>query len=209
MGVRPVPGRLVRWLPRVGAAALVAAALAGCTAGGGGWLPPDEVAFSGRATLGFAFSCERSSAAVNPNPPTGRLRLQLSYADHGDNPLGGRFTIHGEADALDPVLESMICIGEEPPPGGNELIVLGQYWPVSRLPPEFPAGCAKPERRGDRPLCRFEVVVRDNDGDRAPSEGDFFSIALSEATAVTGDIDAGAVVYARAGLLGGGNLKVD
>jgi hypothetical protein len=209
MGVRSVPGRLVSWLPQAGAAALFAAVLAGCTAGGGGWLPPDGTAFSGRATLGFAFSCERSSAAVNLNPPTGQLRLQLNYADHGDNPLGDPFTIHGEADALDPVLESMICIGEEPPPGGNELIVLGRYWPVSRLPPEFREGCAKPERRSEGAPCRFEVVVRDNDGDRTPSEGDFFSIALSEATAVTGELDPGTVVYARSGLLGGGNLKVD
>ena len=34
------------------------------------------------------------------------------------------------------------------------------------------------------PLCRFEVIVRDTDGNLAGSMGDFFSIRLSTATAV-------------------------
>jgi hypothetical protein len=54
-------------------------------------------------------------------------------------------------------------------------------------------------------LCRFEVIVRDTDGG---SKGDFFSIKLSSATAVTSELDPLTVFYARAGYLEGGNLKV-
>ena len=73
---------------RRGSLLLLGAALVGCTGQGGGWLPPDGDAFGGKATMGFTFRCERSSASVNLNPPVGRLRLQLTYADHGANPLG-------------------------------------------------------------------------------------------------------------------------
>jgi hypothetical protein len=58
------------------------------------------------------------------------------------------------------------------------------------------------------PLCRFEVIVRDNDGNLAGSKGDFFSIKLSSATAVTSVLDPATVLYARAGYLAGGNLTV-
>ena len=53
-------------------------------------------------------------------------------------------------------------------------------------------------------MCRFEVIVRDNDGDLAGSKGDFFSIKLSSATAVTSVLDPATVFYARAGYLAGG-----
>jgi hypothetical protein len=57
-------------------------------------------------------------------------------------------------------------------------------------------------------LCRFEVIVQDNDGDLSGSEGDFFSIKLSSATAVTSQLDPATVFYARAGYLEQGNLTV-
>jgi hypothetical protein len=57
-------------------------------------------------------------------------------------------------------------------------------------------------------LCRFEVFVRDNDRNLAPSTGDFFSIKLSSATAPSTVLDS-PVPYARAGLLEGGNINVD
>lgn len=92
--------------------------LTACTGGGGGYLPPDTV-FTGKASFGFHFSCEDKGGL---NPPTGQLRLQLTYTDHGSNPIGSSFSIQGTADELDPVVESMICIGQDPPPGMNELI---------------------------------------------------------------------------------------
>jgi hypothetical protein len=58
------------------------------------------------------------------------------------------------------------------------------------------------------PSCRFEVIVRDNDGNLAPSKGDFFSIRLSGTTALTSELDPATVFYARAGLLEGGNITV-
>jgi hypothetical protein len=55
-------------------------------------------------------------------------------------------------------------------------------------------------------LCRFEVIVQDNDQNLTPSPGDFFSIKLSSATALTSTLPL--VFYARAGYLAGGNLTV-
>jgi hypothetical protein len=111
-------------------------------------------------------------------------------------------------DTIDPIHESMLCIGQNPPPGANELIFLGRYRPTT----SSPAGLAKscPARAtSTSPLCRFEVIVRDNDGDLTPSKGDFFSIKLSTATEVSSQLPAATVIYARAGVLSSGNLTVD
>lgn len=193
----------VRRSTSVAVAGMLLAVLAACTGRGGGYLPP-ALGFTGPASFGFTFSCQDKGG---PNPPTGQLRIQLSYTDHGTNPIGGPFAIHGTADMLDSVLESMICIGQNPPPGINELIFVGTYRPTTSPPAGFPSTCPAREKKG-APLCRFEVIVRDNDGDYAPSPGDFFSIKLSSATAVTSELDLATVFYARAGTLEGGNITV-
>jgi hypothetical protein len=186
------------------AAGVLAVVLTACTGGGGGILPPDNE-FSGKASFGFQVSCEDKGGL---NPPTGQLRLQLTYTDHGTSEfLDAPFSIQGTADRLDPVRESMICIGQEPPPGGNELIFLGRFRPTTPPPPGFLQTCPRRET-STSPLCRFEVIVRDNDGNLAASEGDFFSIKLSSATAVTSELVPGTVFYARAGFLERGNLTV-
>ena len=176
----------------------------GCTGRGGGYLAPVAPVFNGAASFGFSFSCERSSASTSSNPPAGRLHIELSFDDHGTNPLGDGFSVHGIADTLDPVLESEICIGQDPPPTPNELIFLGTYRPSGAAPAGFPKPCATTTS-----LCRFEVIVRDNDLSRGPSKGDAFSIRLSGSTAVSSQLDPTTVFYARAGLLEGGNLSVD
>lgn len=180
-------------------------AAAGCTARGGGQLPPDAVLFKGAASLGFSFSCQDSGGL---NPPTGRLHIELSYGDKGSNPLGNAFSIHGIVDAVDPVLESAICIGRTPPPGGNELIFLGRYYLTSSAPAGFPSTCPARETT-TTPLCRFEVIVRDSDANRMPSKGDYFHIALSGGTALTSELEVASVFYARGGVLSSGNLTVD
>jgi hypothetical protein len=192
----------------VAAAGILAVALTACTGRGGGQLPPDGAAFTGPATFGFSVSCERSSRSTSLNPPTGRLRIQLTYHDHGSNPIGSAFGIHGTADELDPIVESAFCIGDNPPPGGNELIFLGRYRLVSRAPEGFPSTCAARETE-TTPLCRFEVIVRDNDMDGALSGGDYFQIRLSSGTALDGELDPATVFYTRAGVLSSGNLTVD
>jgi hypothetical protein len=186
------------------AAGILAVMLTACTASGGGQLPPQSPVFMAPASFGFTFSCEDKGGI---NPPTGQLRLQLTYTDHGSNPIGSSFSIQGTADELDPVLESMFCIGQEPPPGGNELIFLGRYRLTTPPPAGFPQSCPRRET-STSPLCRFEVMVRDNDGNRAASTGDFFSIMLSSATAVTSELPDGTVFYARAGYLERGHLTV-
>ncbi|HEX6290816.1 MAG TPA: hypothetical protein VFZ66_16650 [Herpetosiphonaceae bacterium] len=196
---------LSRRIGKIGGLSLLVLLLASCTGRGGGWLPPNPLlGFQEQATLGFSFRCERSSQSVNTKPGTGQLHIELEYSDHGSNPLGGPFSIHGEADTLDPVLESAICIGQEPPPGGNELIFLGVYRSTSSSRRQFDPRCTR-----DIPRCRFEVIVRDNDGDRAPSQGDFFSIKLSNATVVSSQLTEDTIIYARSGLLGGGNIEVE
>lgn len=190
----------------LGVACILVAMLVGCTGRGGGQLPPNPaLMFMGAASFGFTFSCEDSSP--NLNSPTGQLRIQLAYTDQGSNPLGSKFSIHGIVDTLDPVQESMICIGQNPPPGGNELIFLGRYRLRSSPPAGFPASCPA-TKTVTTPMCRFEVIVRDNDKNGAPSMGDYFSIKLSSATALGSQLDPQTVIYARAGLLRSGNLTV-
>jgi hypothetical protein len=67
-------------------------------------------------------------------------------------------------------------------------------------------------------LCRFEVIVQDNDGNLAPSPGDFFSIKLSTVPArcdtpildpTCSQLPAASVFYYRAGYLSSGNLTVN
>jgi hypothetical protein len=199
-----------------GATGILVLLLVGCTGRGGGQLPPAGPAFTGAASFGFSFSCEQSSTSTSPNGPDGRLRIQLSYNERGtwllgSGLLGSGFTVHGTADIIDPVLESMICIGQNPPPEPtppNELIFLGTYRAPSPTPAGFASSCPA-KATATRPLCRFEVIVRDNDLSRGPSKGDFFSIKLSGSTALTSELDPATVFYARAGLLESGNLKVD
>jgi len=187
-------------------AGILAVVLTACRGVGGGQLPPDGVVFAGPASFGFTFSCEDQGGV---NPPTGQLRIQLSYTDQGSSQLlGAPFSIQGTADTLDPVLESEICIGQNPPPGGSELIFLGRFRLTSSPPPPgFPQSCPSSETTTS-PLCRFEVIVRDTNGDLTGSKGDFFSIKLSSSTAVTSELDPATVFYTRAGLLSSGNLTV-
>jgi hypothetical protein len=192
------------------AVGILAVVLTACTGVGGGYLPPGTsvgtgVVFTGQASFGFSFSCEDKGGV---NPPTGQLRIELAYTDHGSSVLlGAPFSIHGIVDKIDPVVESAICIGQDPPPGVNELIFLGRYRLTSSAPTGFPQTCPTREKKAT-PLCRFEVIVRDNDENLRPSKGDFFSIKLSNATAVTSKLDPATVFYARAGVLEGGNLTV-
>jgi len=179
---------------------LLAVTLTACTGRGGGQLPPQVGAFNASASFGFTFSCEDKGGT---NPPTGKLAIQLSYTERSTGVLTTPFGIHGVADVIDPVLESAICIGQNPPPGGNELIFLGTYRTTSAAPSFFPKACTK-----STSLCRFEVIVRDNDNNLAPSPGDFFQISLSSATTVGSTLPVGTVFYTRAGLLSAGNLTV-
>jgi hypothetical protein len=204
---------LLRRCISVGVAGILVAALAACTGRGGGYLPPGPstvegfpATFTGQAPFGFDFSCEDKGGL---NPPTGKLDIQLAYSDLGTSELlRAPFSIHGIVDVVDPVVESAICIGQNPPPDGSTLIFLGRYRLTSSSPPAgFPTTCPARETKTSS-LCRFEVIVRDNDANLRPSKGDFFSIKLSSATAVTTELDPLTVVYARAGLLEGGNITV-
>ena len=202
----------------VAAIVVMAAILAACTGTGGGWLPPDNLAFKGKASFGFTFSCERSSKTTqSANPKPGRLRLELSYTDQGLNPIGGSFGIHGIADTIDPVVESQVCVGQEEqaeqPPVPGQLVFLGRYRLTSASRPVgFPATCGQRTFEGGA-NCRFEVVVQDNDRNLAPSAGDSFSIKLTTVKDPTitdlGSLVPPVLFYARGGLLGGGDISVD
>ena len=120
------------------------------------------------------------------------------------------------------MLESAICIDQNPPPEQvppNGLIFLGRYRLTSGSPSMITGACPTQETPTS-PLCRFEVFVQDNDRNLAPSPGDFFSIKLSTVTAscdgstleeldpTCSQLPAATVFYARAGHLAGGNLTV-
>jgi hypothetical protein len=201
------------------AVGILAVVLTACTGRGGGQLPP-QPGFTAPASFGFSFSCEDKGGI---NPSTGKLQIQLSYTDHGSNPLGSSFSIHGTVDQVDPVLESAVCIGQNPPPdppGNNVLTFLGRYRLTSSAPAGFPSSCPTQET-STSPLCRFEVTVIDNDRNMAPSQGDSFSIKLSSVIAscdaptleeldpTCSQLPAASVFYTRAGTLSSGNLTVD
>jgi hypothetical protein len=185
-------------------AGILLAVLTACTGKGGGYLPPDGTVFTGQAAFGFTFSCQNRD-----------LKIDLAYNDMGSNPIGSSFGIHGIVDKVDPVLESQYCIGKNPPPPPNlpnELTFLGRYWLTSGSPAMFPTTCPT-QQKSTSPLCRFEVHVVDNDENRAPSPGDFFSITLSTGTC-TNPMDlscsglTGNLFYHREGTLAGGNITV-
>jgi hypothetical protein len=185
---------------------MLALALTACTGKGGGYLPP-STGFTGQAPFGFTFSCDDKGGI---NPPTGKLSIELAYADKGTSLIGSSFSIHGIVDTIAPEyqwIESATCIGQNPPPGGNELIFLGRYRLTSGSPAHFPSTCPTRETTST-PMCRFEVIVRDNDTNRAPSPGDYFQITLSSGTVVDDELDPATVFYTRAGLLQGGNITV-
>jgi hypothetical protein len=189
------------------ATGILAVLLTACTGSGGGSLPPQSPVFTGPASFGFTFSCQDKGGI---NPPTGQLRIELAYTEHGTYlPAGSPFSIHGIVDTInDPVLESMYCIGQNPPEPPNVLIFLGRYRPTTSPPPAgFPSTCPTRETK-TTPLCRFEVEVHDNDRNLAPSQGDFFSIQLSSTTILDDELTPGTVFYTRAGFLAGGNLTV-
>ena len=192
----------------VAAAGILAVMLTACTGVGGGYLPPQKPVFTGQASFGFTFSCQN-----------GDLKIELAYTDKGRNLLGSSFGIHGTVDVVDPVLESATCIAENPPPEsefGNQLIFLGRYRLTAGAPAKL-STCPKSETATSQ-LCRFEVTVRDNDKNFAPSPGDYFSIKLSTSTTTPcnsyppdpdcSQLPATSVVYTRAGFLAGGNITV-
>lgn len=209
--------------PPLIAVCLLALVLTGCTGRGGGQLPTDLV-HNGSASFGFSFSCEDKGGI---NPQTGQLRIQLSYTERSTRSLPlpplSPFSIHGVVDEVDQVEESMLCNGQEPPPGGHTLIFLGRYRLTS--PSQgFPAACSGSEITTSS--CRFEVIVQDGDGNLAPSGGDEFSIRLTSVTSTTSSVATdcppeaelpcyvtefpdSSVLYARAGTLSSGNLTVD
>jgi hypothetical protein len=181
---------------------MLALVLAACSGKGGGYLPPDGMIFKGQASFGFTFSCEK-----------GDLKIELSYNDKGSNPIGSSFGIHGIVDRVDPVLESQICIGEEPATPPNQITFLGRYYLTSSAPSGFPQSCPKKET-STSPLCRFEVTVRDDDRNMTPSAGDYFKITLSTGTCASPtdlscSVLSGTLFYTRAGLLAGGNITVN
>jgi hypothetical protein len=193
------------------AVCILAVVLAACTGRGGGQLPPGA-GFTAAASFGFTFSCEK-----------GDLKIELSYNDKGSNSnpinlIRSSFGIHGIVDTLDPAVESAVCIGKNPPPGGNTLIFLGRYRLTSGSPSSL-GTCPKSETTTS-PMCRFEVDVQDNDKSMTPSQGDMFKIMLSnQPVSCNGstipevfpcsELPAGTIVYTRGGTLSSGNLTVD
>jgi hypothetical protein len=105
---------------------------------------------------------------MQTSPTTGKLSIQLAYAERGtysyigSTVIGSSFSIHGIVDQLDPVVESAVCIGQNPPPVPGTLTFLGRYRLTSSAPAGFPSTCPTRETK-TTPLCRFEVRVQDND----------------------------------------------
>jgi hypothetical protein len=202
------------------AACILAVVLTACTGRGGGQLPPGG-GFTGAASFGFSFSCEDKGGI---NQQTGQLNIELSYDDKGSNtlnPVSSPFGIHGTVDTIQSSVESALCIGQNPVPDPlppNELIFLGRYRLTSGSPSSLSA-CPTSETTT---MCRFEVDVKDNDKSQTPSQGDSFTITLSNApvSCPGSTLDQvapcshlpeapGPFPYTRGGKLSSGNVTVD
>ena len=106
-----------------------------------------------------------------------------------------------------PILESAICIGQNPPPVETELILMGRFRLTGPAPAGFPTSCPTRETP-TTPLCRFEVIVRDN-GQGNTGSADYFSIRLSTSTeGQYTEFPDETVFYARAGQVEGGNITI-
>ncbi|MCA1699873.1 MAG: hypothetical protein LC790_13605, partial [Actinobacteria bacterium] len=82
--MKTAASRLFRRSILLAAAGILGMVLTACTGRGGGQLPPDNVVFNAAASFGFSFSCEDKGGL---NLPTGQLRIELAYIDHGSNPI--------------------------------------------------------------------------------------------------------------------------
>ena len=96
------------------AAGILAVVLTACTGRGGGQLPPDKRARVHRP--GVVRLQLQLRGQGRPESADRSARIQLAYTDQGTSPIGSSFAIHGIVDKIDPVLESAICIGQNPPP---------------------------------------------------------------------------------------------
>jgi len=77
--MRTGASRSIRRLSLLTVVGALAMLLTACTGRGGGYLSPGN-GFTGQASFGFTFSCEDKGGI---NPPTGQLRIELSYTDGG------------------------------------------------------------------------------------------------------------------------------
>ena len=172
-------------------------ALGACRATGGGYLPPNNVAFKGQADFGFNFTCEVDTAKKRAV-----VRGTITYHDD-PSPLAPKgVRLNG---TVDPFFIENIDLSELPPgtegpincadadvtlglEGLGNARFQGEYRSQDTTIPET-------QRTG-----RFQVDVQDM-GEPPPSiEGDSFDILL------TGGYYAG---YNRAGFVEGGNIQVE
>ena len=185
---------------------VLVAVLTACTGRGADTCRLTSVAFTGPASFGFTLQL-RGQGRREPADRSAAHPALLQRTRQQPR-IGSPFGIHGIVDMIDPVLESMICIGQNPPPGGKELIFLGRYRPTTSAPAGFPKSCPTRRRRptavpfrGHRAGQRQEPARRrratsSRSRCRAPRQS-------------PSDLDPATVFYTRAGLLEGGNLTVN
>ena len=182
---------------RIGAAVMALAAvltLGACRATGGGYLPPDNIVFKGRADFGFNFTCQ-----VETEKKRAVIRGEVTY--HDDPSLGfpEGIRIHG---TVDPFFIELANLTELPP--GTDLNCAnagvksgladqgrarfrGEYQSQDTTIPAT-------ERTG-----RFQVDVQDL-GEPTNFDGDTFEILLTSGPYAP---------YNRFGIIEGGNIQVE
>ena len=148
-------------------AGILVVVLAACTGRGGGYLPPQP-----------ACSLVRRRSASRSAARTATSRSSSPTTTRAATPSARRSGSMGPSTRSTRCWNLRSVSARTRLPAGNQLIFLGRYRLTSSAPSGFPAAC-----KTTTPLCRFEVIVQDNDRNLTPSPGDFFSIKLSTVTA--------------------------
>ncbi len=112
-----------------------------------------------RSSPGRRRSVSASAVSVRPRAPA-RTRLRVGCASSCPTPSTGpaqsasarASPSTGRSDTIDPVLESQICIGQDPPPTAPTLIFLGTYRAPSPAAAGFPTSCPAKETATDAPV---------------------------------------------------------
>ncbi len=192
------------------AACMLALVLTACTGKGGGYLPP-SAGFTGQASFGFTFSCEK-----------GDLKIELSYNDKGSNlqssarRSGFMASSTGRPSGLNPrpVLARTRLLRREQADLLGPLLpdVVGAVGLSIDVPQAGDVDLAAMPLRGHRAGQRPEhEPVHRATSSRSSCPRNFAHTTIARpksSSCVITEFPTASVVYARAGFLAGGNITV-
>ena len=175
------------------AACILAVVLTACTGKGGGYLPPQKPGVHRPGAV-------RLHVQLREGWPES-AKIELAYNDKGAATRSvRRLEFTASSTRLTRCWNPQFALARIHRPGRNQPIFLGRYSQTSSAPAVFPSTC--PERNETTSLCRFEVIVQDNDNNLPHRRGTSSrsSYRARRRTSLNSQWDR---CYARAGLPSG------